>query len=489
MAVLIIMVRILTVTGRLAENKVRENSKDMADVLVLDIDIAAFITPEMLEKHGSQLKEYDLILISGLVTADFTGVEEEIGVPIRLGSKHAFDLSLILPYAEEIEFSTETPACELLLSKKQEQAKEQLRDLETQADYVFQLGTVKIGGRSSMKIVAEIVDATKISREQLLKSAEHLINSGASIIDLGAGMDATAQEVKDAVTAVKSSFSVPVSIDTLEPELIEAGVLSGADMVLSLNSSNLEQVGELIAEHDVVAVIIPDDKTVDSLRRNINTAGSAGIKKIIADPILDPPGSMVESTRRYHEFRELDQNTPLFLGAGNVTELMDADSIGVNALIAAMGMELNASILFTTEHGDKTHGSVKELCTASDMMHLAAERETPPKDLGVDLLVVKEKRRRETTEPPSGDVIQAKAHDEWVRDPKGCVKISIDDQSIIARYGDKTVVGSTAREIVDTLLDMEAVSMIEHAAYLGRELMRAELALKLGRSYLQDDEF
>jgi len=28
-----------------------------------------------------------------------------------------------------------------------------------------------------------------------------------------------------------------------------------------------------------------------------------------------------------------------------------------------------------------------------------------------------------------------------------------------------------------------------HAAYLGRELMKAELALKFRRSYSQDDEF
>jgi dihydropteroate synthase len=42
---------------------------------------------------------------------------------------------------------------------------------------------------------------------------------------------------------------------------------------------------------------------------------------------------------------------------------------------------------------------------------------------------------------------------------------------------------------MDTILKMELVSRIEHAAYLGQELKKAELALKLGRSYAQDDEF
>jgi dihydropteroate synthase len=47
----------------------------------------------------------------------------------------------------------------------------------------------------------------------------------------------------------------------------------------------------------------------------------------------------------------------------------------------------------------------------------------------------------------------------------------------------------TAKELCIQLLEKETpplVTKLDHAAYLGRELMRAELALADGRSYIQD---
>ena len=69
----------------------------------------------------------------------------------------------------------------------------------------------------------------------------------------------------------------------------------------------------------------------------------------------------------------------------------------MNALLAGMAKEIGASIIFTSEHSDKTRGSIREMRTATEMMALAADRPYP-KDLGIDLLILKEKRRRR--EPP-----------------------------------------------------------------------------------------
>ena len=60
--------KVLLVTGRLALDKVRATAPG-SDVLVLDVDVAAFITPEMLCQ--AKPEGYDLILIPGAVTADF----------------------------------------------------------------------------------------------------------------------------------------------------------------------------------------------------------------------------------------------------------------------------------------------------------------------------------------------------------------------------------------------------------------------------------
>ncbi len=128
---------------------------------------------------------------------------------------------------------------------------------------------------------------------------------------------------------------------------------------------------------------------------------------MIADPVLDPPAlGLASSLREYILFREAHPTIPLFFGVGNVTELLDADSTGANALLAALGAEIGASLLFTPEYSAKARGSVHELAIASRMMILAQWRQTPPKDLGLDLLILKEKRR--LPEEPMPGAVHAK---------------------------------------------------------------------------------
>ena len=50
-----------------------------------------------------------------------------------------------------------------------------------------------------------------------------------------------------------------------------------------------------------------------------------------------------------------------------------------------------------------------------------------------------------------------------------------------------TVAGRNARDILNTLIERGLVSRLDHAGYLGRELERAEIALRLKRSYVQDE--
>ena len=123
-------------------------------------------------------------------------------------------------------------------------------------------------------------------------------------------------------------------------------------------------------------------------------------------------------------------------------------------------------------------------------MVLSEMRSTPPKDLGIDLLILKEKRRRPSLSSSCG-CVEGAENERWKCDPKGSYTINIsEDGYIVARHTDGWCVrGRSAKEVYDTILQMNGVSLIEHAFYLGRELARAELALRLGRSYAQDDVF
>ncbi len=492
--------KILIATGRLAENTVRKAIGEKTDILVADIDIAAFITPKKLIKTFKEAglsKTYDLILLPGLVAGDFSKASEELGCKIRLGPKHAYDLGFVLPYAGKIEFSENIPACELLSDVRKEMAFELIRKTEEEAFSLLMIREIKIGGKARMKVMGEIVGAMEMDALSLQTKIEAFIDRGADIIDLGATLNTRPEQAKKAVSIAKAYTEVPISIDTLDPELIKEGVKAGADLVLSLNSTNIEIVGPIIVRTGITAVIIPDEeRSLESLVNNIKVARKLGIEKIIADPVLDPMGhNITESIVRYHEFYRMYPEIPVFFGVGNVTELMDVDTIGVNATLCGIGAEVGASILFTPEFSDKAQGSIEELKRASEMMMLASIRESSPKDLGLDLLYIKEKRRRPDYPLPQ-NAIQARPSKSWHVDPAGPIRISIVPDRIsgsggliVAKHEKTSVVGRKAREVMDTLLELELVTRLDHASYLGRELEKAEIALKFNRSYAQDDVF
>jgi dihydropteroate synthase len=450
--------KVLAVTGRMAQDLAKKSSIG-ADVLVLDVDIAAFITPDML--HRAAPKGYDLILIPGAITANFSAVEAALGTKIRLGPKHAADIGFVLRHLEEVELSTSIPACTMLESRMKRDALAMLEKLESEAEATMTIRGVKIAGGSQ----------------------------GADMIDLGVSLDATPKQVARTVRAARKITDLPISVDTVSSELIRSGLEAGADMVLSLNGDNIPLVGVAVAAAGVPAVVIPGPRP-SSLEENILAAQALGIK-VIADPVLSPPlQGLARSIESYIDFAKINPKMPLFFGAGNVTELLDADSQGANALLAAIGGEVGASILFTPEYSDKAQGSVHELRIASEMMFLARERKTPPKDLGIDLLVLKDKRKNPTGKI-SENCIEAKADHKYVPDPAGYFKIEVADGKIVAIHEHEheklEVASCSARDLLNTLIDFGLVTRLDHAGYLGYELEKAEMALRLGRSYNQDE--
>ena len=478
--------KVLLVTGRLAEAQVRSFAKD-ADVLVADVEVAAFITPELLLEAAP--RGYDLILIPGAITADFREAERALSAKIRLGPKHAADLKEVLHHLAggKIELSRTVPACRLLIGKMREQAQGEVERLEAGAGAPLRIRGVKIGGSSRMKVLAEIVDATRCSPAALTKRIRYYEEQGADMIDLGLPLDGEPDQVKAALQIARKATNLPISIDTIKSELILAGLQAGAgaDLILSLNAGNLPLVGEAVARAGTPAVIIPGPGSI-SLEENLALAEEMGIT-VLADPVLDPPlQGMAVSLQRYLLFSHDHPDIPLFFGAGNVTELMDADTVGVNALLAALGAEMRASILFTPEFSAKTTGSVHELALASRMMLLARERGAPPKDLGLDLLILKEKRRLPEEAMPE-TFLPAKEGHNYEPDDCGSFRIFLSQGSIMAQNGSETVAGRNARDILNTLIERGLVSRLDHAGYLGRELERAEIALRLKRSYVQDE--
>lgn len=85
---------------------------------------------------------------------------------------------------------------------------------------------------------------------------------------------------------------------------------------------------------------------------------------------------------------------------------------------------------------------------------------------------------------------------EFVMDPKGYFLIKIDKEKKEIQVGfcgmrnkvEVTVRGKKPIEIYQTIIKQGLVTRLDHAAYLGRELQKAYIALLNGIEYVQDDE-
>jgi dihydropteroate synthase-like protein len=469
--------RILLPTGAATLEIVKKAAAGFDADVVITGEIASFLTPHKLH-NLMQKGNYDLVIVSGMCTASFEKLERETGVPVYRGPRHAADLAFILPLLDTITLSRTVPADDFLTAKKAGEALYRIDQREQEAGADFLIRGVKIGGGSRMKVLAEIMDAHHCN--DLLEKVERFFFAGADIVDLGFGFDATPEDVSRAFSQV-ADIDRPLSVDTQDPALIRAALVR-ADLVLSLQEKNIPLIGSEIADAGVAAVIVPGDRT---LKKNIAMAKRTGIRCIIADSLLQPVGSgLVASLKNFR-----DTGHPLFFGAGNVVELLDADSIGANALLAGMAKEVGASVIFSSEHSDKTQGSIGEMRRAVEMMVLAKDRPYP-KDLGIDLLVLKEKRKRREPPVEYETVIAAKKiPDEISYDPKGNFRIGIEGDQIIAAINGKAVRGRLWQDVLFTILSQGDVTLLDHAGYLGRELYKAELAIQYCRSFEQDGEF
>lgn len=513
--------KILLVTGGLAEKLVRKYAAESSiayEVKVLPISVASFMTSRLLvnELKGVRLNGFSMILVPGLAGANLKSVEAKLGLPVFKGPKYAADIPLVLDNLDKIELSKKEPACELLKTKINALTEKHLKMAEKRAKKLlfkphnFLIGkgkaAVAVGKDFPPRVLGEIANAPLLKDEKIVEIAGRYIKGGAEIIDIGmlAGRE-MADEVPRLVDILRENFEIPISIDTFNKAEIENAIECGIDLILSINGDTINEFRNL----EVPAVLVPlnpkrgyyprkPGERVEYLMKLVKKSRKLGYERIIVDPILEPVGGgFAESLMSFYKLRELDPKLPLLMGIGNVIELYDADSVGMTAILVGAASELGASLVLTVEASDKTSGNVAEVRRARDMMTVSKLRSTFPKDLGLDLLILKEKRKvfdpYDKNIARTAEIVRASAKGKFRLDPKGTFKIFIEKSEIVAVLYDKKIPkvvirGKNAEEISNEILKRGLVSRIEHAAYLGRELQKAEVALKTGRSYLQEKE-
>jgi dihydropteroate synthase-like protein len=264
-----------------------------------------------------------------------------------------------------------------------------------------------------------------------------------------------------------------VSIDTFDKAEIRTAVAAGAELVLSVNGTNLDVARDLGA----TVVVIPDfEAGLDTLERNIEALERWSVRYIV-DPILEPIGfGFAESLHRYYEVRRRFPQAEILMGTANITELTDADTTGTTALLLGFCQELGIRYILTTEDAPWARGAVREADIARRLMHYAVTRRSLPKRVDPRLVTVKDPEIIAYSEA------ELRALHVQIKDPN--YRIFTDRERIYVFNAERFVVGTDIAEIFEQLDVHEAT----HAFYLGKELMKARLAITLGKTYRQEGE-
>ncbi len=425
----------LFVTGRLAAAALQLTLERLApdfpyETAVLNGSVAALMRTEWIARRLHDARGCELVVIPGLCRGDLSVIERQVGVPVVRGPKDLRDLPRF--YGQEPQ--------------------------------LHGYGAYKI------KLLAEIVEAWHLSLESILAEAERYRAQGADIIDLGCPPMEPFVGVGDAVAALKERGFV-VSIDTFHSDTIREADDAGVDLVLSVNSENIDVVPHLHCK----VVVVPDfGEGVDSLERNVQTVAELGAPYVL-DPILDPLGmGFTESVVRFQEVRRRYPTAEMLMGVGNLTELLDADSHGVNAVIAGVFTELQIDYVLTTEVISWCRGAVRELDVARRLMYYARTNSVLPKSIDDRLIALKDVPFRPYTEVELRDM-QSRVRDRHYR-------IFADAQRVYVFNRDTFVSGTDPQRLFEQL----EISDPGHAFYMGRELERAALAVLLGKRYTQE---
>ncbi len=431
--------RIVFVTGQLAKEALEKVLPECGDALdgtieTLRIKVAALMTTNYITTT-LKLPPCDAVCLPGLSQANAEALSKSFGVPFIKGPKDLRDLPAF--FGREAE-------------------------------------GYRPDGEHALTLLAEINDVYGRTDEEILAAASRYRLSGADVIDLGCSPE---NRLEDAgrIVALLRRHGFRVSIDTFGDDEALSADAAGAELLLSLNSSNMHLAGRL---RSAVPVIVPDQGGgLPSLYRNIEEAGKRGAARVIADPVVDPIHfGFAASIRRYCEAREALPGVDMLMGVGNLTELTEADSAGVNAVLLGIMSELGVRYALTTEVVAWARGSVRELDCGRRMMHYAARRSAIPKGFDDRLVTTRDTR---VTHPTEAELrlMQARITDRNFR-------IETDGESIFVFNSERFEKGTDIRRIFPRLgVDDDA----SHAFYLGRELTKADLARRLGKKYIQGE--
>ncbi|MBT5659847.1 MAG: dihydropteroate synthase, partial [Rhodospirillaceae bacterium] len=322
--------RILFLTGRLAEPQLHRVLDSMQptdfayQVRNIGISVAALMTPSLIQRRLADTDGADRILLPGRCKGGLDGLADHFGVPVERGPEDLKDLPVFFGrHGEKPDLS----------------------------------------GHDCL-IFAEITDAPLLDVAAIMALAATYKEAGAEVIDLGCLPDTPFPHLEEAISALKAE-GYRVSVDSADARELLRGGKAGADYLLSLTEETLSIADEV----DSVPVLIPAiPGDMDSLKRAIEIFQKTG-RPFLADPILDPLHfGFTESLVRYRDLRRDYPDIDILMGIGNLTELTDADTTGITALLMGVVSELDIAAVLVVQVSAHCRRAVREADLARRIM-------------------------------------------------------------------------------------------------------------------------
>jgi dihydropteroate synthase-like protein len=424
----------LFVTGRLAEPALRAVASELEiehRIAVMNIQVAALMTTRWIARRLEPPDGIDNIVIPGLCEGDIDELQQATGLPVRKGPA---DVRALPEW-----YGREAIRAEL--------------------------------GPRDVRVFAEINDVQSLSLEQLVARAETYREAGADVIDLGLSLQRPWLADGPPAIAALRERGMSVSIDTLDPEHIRMADAAGVEYVLSLTPDTIELARELAA---TPVLITEDPEDLGGLAELAAFMDGIG-RPFLLDSILAPINSgFAASLARYAEVRRRHPEAEMLMGIGNLTELTEADSTGVTALLIGFCQELRIGSVLTTEVIGWAGGAVREAVLAAQIMHLAQLQARPPKHIDSGLVTTRDESMRAPSEGELREMQRQVADANW--------RLFADAEWLYAFNGERFVRETNMYRVFEQL----EVDDPAHAFYLGKELMKATIARGLRKSYRQE---
>lgn len=430
--------KIALVTGSLAEPRLTRIAGEIADaaldpvVVNVGVKVAALMTAEIVERRLKLPEGTDRVLMPGRFRGDLDRLERFFDVPFARGPDEMADLP----------------------------------------DYFGQQRRAADLSKHDVTIFAEIVDATVLDVEALVARALFLKGEGADVVDLGCLPDTPFPHLEEAIAALHAE-GLKVSVDSFDSAELSRATRAGADFLLSLNENNLH----IAREGPAVPILVPATQgDLESLCRAVDACLASG-QPFYADPILDPIHyGYTASVVRYAELRRRYPDIPILMGIGNVTELTDADTTGINAILMGMISELHIQAVLAVQVSPHCRTAVREFDRARREYYAARQAGALPQGFGGGLMALRDRKPF----PAAPEDIARLASE--VRDRNFRIDVAEDGIHIYNRDGHHV-----ASEPFALFPHLKVEEDGAHAFYLGVETARAEIAFKLGKRYAQDE--